>query len=132
MTINDKYKNNRVWLLIHQTIFLSGVDKKAIRTLMRFTSLWNGCLITFKGCIHETEEFSLYIKKKKGFLKKNISSKWNRYLFVSFLWLSLYLYTELRWCSIDVVRNKIKSSRKEYFMWTCFTLWPMKNIFRKL
>ena len=42
----------------------------------------------------------------------------------------------------DVVRNKlqknkyllelIKSSRKEYLMWTWFKLWPMKNIFRKL
>ena len=26
----------------------------------------------------------------------------------------------------------IKSSRKEYVMWTCFKFWLMKNIFRKL
>ena len=29
-------------------------------------------------------------------------------------------------------QEKIKSSRKEYVMWTCFKFWPMKNIFRKL
>ena len=29
-------------------------------------------------------------------------------------------------------KNKIKSSRKEYAIRTCFKFWPMKNIFRKL
>ena len=29
-------------------------------------------------------------------------------------------------------QKKIKSSRKEYFMWTCFKFWPMNNIFWKL
>ena len=31
-----------------------------------------------------------------------------------------------------VNQKKIKSSRKEYVMWTCFKFWPMKNIFWKL
>ena len=29
-------------------------------------------------------------------------------------------------------QKKIKSSRREYVMWTCFKFWPIKNIFRKL
>ena len=29
-------------------------------------------------------------------------------------------------------QNKVKSSRKEYVMRTCFKFWPMKNIFQKL
>ena len=32
----------------------------------------------------------------------------------------------------SVNQKKIKSSRKEYAMWTCFKFWPMKSIFRKL
>ena len=31
-----------------------------------------------------------------------------------------------------VNQKKIKSSRKEYVMWTCFKFWPMKSILRKL
>ena len=31
-----------------------------------------------------------------------------------------------------VKQKKIKSSRNEYVMWTCFKFWPIKNIFRKL
>ena len=53
-----------------------------------------------------------------------------------FLW-SWYLHKYF----CDVVRNKlqrveflktIKSSRKKYFIRTCFKFWPMINIFRKL
>ena len=32
----------------------------------------------------------------------------------------------------SVNQKKIKSSRKEYVMWTYFKFWPMKSIFRKL
>ena len=32
----------------------------------------------------------------------------------------------------SVNQKKIKSSRKEYVMWTYFKFWPMKNIFQKL
>ena len=32
----------------------------------------------------------------------------------------------------NVNQKKIKSSRKEYVMWTYFKFWPMKSIFRKL
>ena len=38
----------------------------------------------------------------------------------------------LVWWEINSKQKKIKSSRKEYIMWTCFKFWPMKNIFRKL
>ena len=38
LTMDDKYINKRVWVLIHQTMSLSGVEKK----------------ITFKKCVHET------------------------------------------------------------------------------
>ena len=31
-----------------------------------------------------------------------------------------------------VNQKKIKSSRNEYVIWTCFKFWPMKNILRKL
>ena len=33
---------------------------------------------------------------------------------------------------LELIQNKIKSSRKENDMWTYFKVWPMKNIFRKL
>ena len=29
-------------------------------------------------------------------------------------------------------QKKIKSSRKQYIIWTCFKLWPIKNIFQKI
>ena len=38
----------------------------------------------------------------------------------------------LVWWKINYKQKKIKSSGKEFVMWTCFKFWPMKNIFRKL
>ena len=34
--------------------------------------------------------------------------------------------------STGVNQKKIKSSKKEYAMWTCFKFWQMKNIFQEL
>ena len=57
------------------------------------------------------------------------------YFMIGFLW-SLYLYKVFLWCgerlNTRANQKKIKSSRKEYAMWTCFKFWPMKNIFRKI
>ena len=54
---------------------------------------------------------------------------------IGFLW-SLYLYTIFIWCGERLTtranQKKIKISRKEYTVWTCFKFWPMKNIFRKI
>ena len=61
------------------------------------------------------------------------------YFMIGFPW-SLYLRTcnislalsEINSKHCRVNQKKIKSSRKEYVMWTCFKFSPMKNIFRKL
>ena len=36
------------------------------------------------------------------------------------------------WWNVNFKQKKVKSSRKEYVMQTCFKFWPMKHIFRKL
>ena len=38
----------------------------------------------------------------------------------------------LVWSEINSKQKKIKSSWKEYAIWSCFKFLPMKNIFRKL
>lgn len=48
-------------------MFPGGVGEEKTMTLMSFTPLQNGRLITFKKCIHETE--------KIGFFNLNIEGK---------------------------------------------------------
>ena len=48
-------------------MFQGGVGEEKIMTLISFTPLQNGRLITFKKCIHETE--------KTGFFNLNIEGK---------------------------------------------------------
>ena len=56
---------------------------------------------------------------------------------IDFFW-SLYLRAKFIWCGEKYSSNnkylyeKIKSSRKEHVVRTCFTFWPMKIIFQKL
>ena len=45
---------------------------------------------------------------------------------------TIFLFTLNTKLSTRVNQKKIKSSRNEYLMWTCFKFWPMKNIFWKL
>ena len=61
------------------------------------------------------------------------------YSMIGFPW-SLYSQTIFLWCGeewtsntkyLELIQKKIKSSRKEYIMWTCFKFWPMKSIFQK-
>ena len=61
------------------------------------------------------------------------------YFIIGFPW-SLYSDTIFLWCGEELssitkyleLSKKIKSSTKEYVMWTCFKYWPMKRIFQKL
>ena len=57
-------------------------------------------------------------------------------LFYDWFPLEFVLYTTFLWCGERLTtranQKKIKSSRKEYAMWTCFKFWLMKNIFRKI
>ena len=81
---------------------------------------------------HKNQDFSTSVSETSE----------NVYLFVFISWLVSF-YTQY---FFDVVRNKlqtisiytrvnkkkIKCSRKEYVMWSCFKFWPMKKIFQKL
>ena len=97
---------------------------------------WEKLKIVDKG-------FKLFIKKKKGFFNISIRDKWKCmslcFYFCCFIigfLCSLFLHTMLLWRSqkwtTRINQNKIKSSRREYIMWTCFKFWPMENICRKL
>ena len=81
---------------------------------------------------------------REQFFSTSISeNKW-KYLFLFHDWFPMkFVFTynlSLVWLEINckhqistrVNQKKIKSSRKEYVMWTCFKFWPMKSIFRKL
>ena len=85
------------------------------------------------SAVHKKQDFSTSISERS---EKCISLFFHFcYFMIGFLW-SLYLYTIFLWCgerlNTRANQKKIKSSRKEYAMWTCFKFWPMKNIFRKI
>ena len=124
----------------------------SLKNLLSFTPLRNGCLINFTKGVHGTEKnYKLLIRnfnstfKTTGFFYINVRGKWRCTSLCFITWLAslgVCIYLE---CLFDIVRNKlqainiywsyqkkIKISRKEHTMWTCFKFWPMKNIFRKL
>ena len=45
LTFDDKYVNKRVWLFIHQTMFVSGVERKSYYDVNEFTPLRNECYL---------------------------------------------------------------------------------------
>ena len=59
LTIDDKYIYKQMSLTFYTSndVPKRCREEKNIRALMRFIPLRNGCLITFKKCVHETEEF---------------------------------------------------------------------------
>ena len=91
-------------------------EENIIMTLLRLTPLQNGCLITFKKFVHETE-------KNKKLVIRNFNSTWKKYdfstlvlepsenvnLFVSLLWLADFEVFNYIQYFIDVVRNKLQT-----------------------
>ena len=80
LTIDDKYINKRVWLFIHQAMFVSGIRRKKSYDDNEVNTLAHW-LITFKKFVHEEKlkvvdkEFQC-CKKKIGFFNLNIRGKW--------------------------------------------------------
>ena len=73
------------------------------------------------------KEFSFYIKKKQVFSTSILETSW--WLVFHDWWLvSHEVCIHIQY----FFGQKIKSSTKEYAMWTCFKFWPMKSIFSKL
>ena len=112
-----KYINKPVWLFTHQMMFPGGVGEEKTMTLMSFTPLQNGRLITFKKCIHETG--------KTGFFNLNIEGKWKQvtsllwwfsleFVFIYSFFLMLWEINSKEKIFTRVKKEKIKSSRNEY------------------
>ena len=138
LTIDNQYINKWVW---NETICQK---EKIVMTLIRFTPLWNACLISKNVFIRKIGSHFNSTWKKGDFSTSVSEANENVYLFVYRLWLVSfgvciyvqYLFgvvrNKLQTINTRVNQKKIKSSRKEYIMWTCFNFWPMKNNFRKL
>ena len=83
------YTSNNVPLKWVEKKKLLGCNSKEIKNLLNFTTLQNGCLISFKKMCSwnwKKVNVSLYIKKT-GFFKINIKDTWKFILFVFISWL---------------------------------------------
>ena len=96
-------------------MFVSGVEKEKLLWRYEFPLLRNGCLITFKICVHKTEKnLKLLIRSFNStlfiFFQKSISeASENVNLFVSLLCLVSFGFCIYIQYFFDVVRNKLQT-----------------------
>ena len=125
---------NITWLfLTRKQLCWSPFFILSISKFLRAPILKNICeRLLLKMCPWNSETLKFIIRsfnftfKKTGFFNINMRIKF----MIDISWLfSHEIYIDIQYF---FKQKKIKSSRKEYLMWTCFKFWLMKNIFRKL
>ena len=108
-----------------------------VQLLLKMCS-WNWERVKFIGTFNFTlksqDQYStsLWKKWKCLFLLDDVSTSCFHEVCIHIQYFFCVARNKLTLTIPTVNQKKIKSSGKEYVMWTCFKFWPMKNIFWKL
>ena len=97
------------------------------RFLLKIKNCWSGIF----NCLFFQHQ---YQRQVKMYVSLFIYYDWflSEFVFTYNISLRWWEINSKQWICIKVNQKKIKSSRKENIMWTCFKFWQIKNIFQKL